>query len=288
MGGGKFMIKLAAFADESDKNLDCQIAALKRNGLSYIELRGIYDKNILDVTLEEAEEYAKTLSDAGIKVWSMGSPIGKIKLDDYNDEYKEKVRHMAKLARIFGTDKIRSFSFYEAYGRDEEVYAALNEMQSIAESEGACLYHENEKGIYGDTAERVLNLIENVKGMKFVYDPANFLMIGEDADKTLDALHGKTDYFHIKDVIAETKQIVPAGYGDGKIHELVSRITDDKVLTLEPHLKMFVGYANIDTEEMKNKFSFKDNNEAFDAAVNALKAVLAAEGYKETDGGFTK
>ena len=113
-------------------------------------------------------------------------------------------------------------------------------------------------------------------------------MIGEDADMTLDALHGKTDYFHIKDVIAETKQIVPAGYGDGKIDELVSRITDDKVLTLEPHLKMFIGYASFDTEEMKNKFSFKDNNEAFDAAVNALKAVLAAEGYKETDGGFTK
>lgn len=288
MGGGKFMIKLAAFADEADKSLEGQIAALKRNGLSYIELRGIYDKNILDVTLEEAEEYAKTLSDAGIKVWSMGSPIGKIKLDDYNDEYKEKVRHMAKLARIFGTDKIRSFSFYEAYGRDEEVYAALNEMQSIAESEGACLYHENEKGIFGDTSERVLKLMANVKGMKFVYDPANFLMIGEDADMTLDALHGKTDYFHIKDVIAETKQIVPAGYGDGKISELVARITDDKVLTLEPHLKMFIGYASFDTEEMKNKFSFKDNNEAFDAAVNALKAVLAAEGYKETDGGFTK
>ena len=196
--------------------------------------------------------------------------------------------HLAKLARIFGTDKIRSFSFYEAYGRDEEVFAALREMQSIAESEGACLYHENEKGIFGDTAERVLKLVENVKGMKFVYDPANFLMIGEDADMTLDALHSKTDYFHIKDVIAETKQIVPAGYGDGKIGELVARITDDKVLTLEPHLKMFIGYASFDTEEMKNKFSFKDNNEAFDAAVNALKAILAAEGYKETDGGFAK
>ena len=288
MGGGKIMIRLAAFADEADKTLEGQIAALKRNGLEYVELRGIYDKNILDVTLEEAEKYAKILSDAGIKVWSIGSPIGKIKLDDYGDDYKEKVRHIAKLAKIFGTDKIRSFSFYEAYGRDEEVFAALREMQSIAESEGACLYHENEKGIFGDTAEGVLKLVENVKGMKFVYDPANFLMIGEDADMTLDALHGKTDYFHIKDVIAETKQIVPAGYGDGKIGELVARIKDDKVLTLEPHLKMFIGYASFDTEEMKNKFSFKDNNEAFDAAVNALKAVLAAEGYKETDGGFTK
>ena len=288
MGGGKFMIKLAAFADEADKTLEGQIEALKRNGLEYVELRGVYDKNVLDVTIEEAEKYAKILSDAGIKVWSIGSPIGKIKLDEYNDEYKEKVRHIARLAKIFGTDKIRAFSFYEAYGRDGEVFAALNEMQSIAESEGACLYHENERKIFGDTAERVLKIMENVKGMKYVYDPANFTIIDEEADMTLDALHSKTDYFHIKDVIAETKQIVPAGYGDGKIGELVSRIKDDKVLTLEPHLKMFVGYTGIDTEEMKNKFSFKDNNEAFDAAVSALKAVLKAEGYKEIDGGFVK
>lgn len=282
MGGGNFMIKLAAFADEADKSLEGQIAALKRNGLEYVELRGIYDKNILDVTLEEAKEYAKTLSDAGIKVWSIGSPIGKIKLNEYNDEYKEKVRHVARLARIFGTDKIRAFSFYEAYGRDEEVFAALNEMQSIAESEGACLYHENERKIFGDTAEGVLKIMENVKGMKYVYDPANFIIIDEAADKTLDALHSKTDYFHIKDVIAESGTLVPAGCGDGKIDELIARISpeDDKVMTLEPHLKVFEGFAEIDGTEMKNKYHFDSNETAFDAAVNALKGLLDNAGYK--------
>jgi sugar phosphate isomerase/epimerase len=288
MGGGKFMIRLAAFADEADKTLEGQIAALKRNGLEYVELRGIYDKNVLDVTLEEAEKYAKILSDAGIKVWSIGSPIGKIKLDDYSDDYKEKVRHIAKLARIFGTDKIRAFSFYEAYGRDEEVFAALREMQSIAESEGACLYHENEKGIFGDTAERVLKLVENVKGMKFVYDPANFTMIGEEADKTLNALHSKTDYFHIKDVISETKQIVPAGYGDGRIDELVANLQGDAVLSVEPHLAAFDGYSQIDSTEMKHKFHFTSNEEAFDAAVTALKGLLIKSGYKENEWGYER
>jgi hypothetical protein len=102
------------------------------------------------------------------------------------------------------------------------------------------------------------------------------------------ALHGLTDYFHIKDVISATGELVPAGYGDGRIGELVARITDDKVLTLEPHLAVFEGYSEIDGSEMKNKFCYATNDEAFDAAVSALKKVLAEQGYVEKDGGFVR
>lgn len=282
------MIKLAAFADEADKALEGQIAALKRNRASLIELRGIYDKNILAVTEEEANEYAAMLRDNKIGVWSIGSPLGKVKIDEYGDEYREKVRHICRLANIFGTDKIRMFSFYEAYDKSEKVFDALSDMVSIAREYGVELYHENEKKIYGDTVERVLDIRNNVKGLKFIYDPANFLEVGEDSASALDSLHSGTDYFHIKDVIAETGQIVPAGYGDGLIDRLVSRIDGDKVLTIEPHLAIFRGFAEIDGTEMKNKFTFKDNNEAFDAAMTAIKSVLTSCGYKETEEGFTK
>ena len=80
----------------------------------------------------------------------------------------------------------------------------------------------------------------------------------------------KTDYFHIKDVISSTQELVPAGFGDGKIDKLVDMIDKDVVLTLEPHLAIFSGYANIDNTEMKNKFTFSSNQEAFDTAVNAF------------------
>ena len=284
------MIKLAAFADEADKTLEGQIAALKRNNIEYVELRGIYEKNISNVTVEEAEKYAEMLSEAGIKVWSIGSPIGKIKICDYGEDYKNKLRHICKLARIFGTDKIRMFSFYEAYDCEEKVFSALSEMQRIAAEEGVGLYHENEKAIYGDTLDRVLKIMNNVEGLKYVYDPANFIEVGEDPALTLKTLHGKTDYFHIKDVIAETRQIVPAGYGDGKIDVLVEMIgdNDDRVLTVEPHLAIFRGYSEIDSNEMKNKFHFNSNNEAFDAAISAIKQTLASKGYKEVNGGFVK
>ena len=282
------MIKLCAFADEASVALDGQIAALQKNGIEYIELRGIDGVNIAKISLEDAEGYAKRLADAGIKVWSIGSPIGKIKLSGDMEEHMEKLRHTCKLAKIFGTDKIRMFSFFEAYEDEEKVYELLRRMVVIADDEGVGLYHENEKAIFGDTAERVLKIMENVKGLYYVYDPANFIEVGEDADKTLDALHAKTDYFHIKDVIAETHELVPAGYGDGKIGELVARIKDDKVLTIEPHLKVFEGFSDIDATEMKNRFRFESNEEAFDAAVAAIKKVLVEQGYKETKGGFVR
>ena len=148
--------------------------------------------------------------------------------------------------------------------------------------------HENEKGIYGDVADRCVDVLDNVKDLKCVYDPANFIQCDEKADKTLALLHHRAIYFHIKDVIEATQQIVPAGYGDGKIDKLIADISDDKVLTLEPHLSAFVGYKNIDDTEMKHKFSFADSREAFDAAVKATKDILIKTGYKEINGEFVK
>ena len=161
-------------------------------------------------------------------------------------------------------------------------------MVEVASKYGVTLYHENEKDIYGDIASRVLKIMDSVSGLKYIYDPANYLQCNEYAINTLNLFHSKTDYFHIKDVIFETGQLVPAGYGDGMIDELLKRIDDDKTLTLEPHLSVFDAYKNIDNTEMKHKFTYKDSNEAFDAAVNALKELLVKVGYKEENGVFVK
>ena len=284
------MIQLCAFADEADKSLAGQIAALQRNGIGYIELRGINGTNIADVTERDAQEYAAQLADAGIKVWSLGSPIGKIKISDYGKEHKDKLRHLCHLAQMFGTDKIRVFSFYEAYDARERVLAALRELVDIAAAEGITLYHENEKAIYGDTLARVKEVLENVKGLAAVYDPANFLEVGECAATALDALRPAIGYYHIKDVIADTHELVPAGLGDGRIDRLIAGMptAGEWVLTLEPHLAVFDGYAQIDATEMKNRFHFTDNQSAFAAAADALKALLAANGYQKTEKGYEK
>ena len=287
--GDYSMIKLSAFADEADAKLSGQIEALGRNGVGYVELRGINGTNIAKVTEDEAREYKKQLDEGGIKVWSIGSPIGKIKITDDLDSHIELLRHVCRLAVIFGTDKVRMFSFYDAYDKEELVFSTLCRMVAVANEYGVKLYHENEKEIYGDTAERVLRLIENVKGLYFIYDPANFIESGEHPSVTLDQLFDAMGYFHIKDAMWDGKAIVPAGCGDGQIPKLVSMIGErDVTLSVEPHLMVFEGYSEFDSTKMQNKYVFKNNNEAFDAAISAIRSVILAAGYKESDGGFVK
>lgn len=278
------MIKLCAFADESANDLNGQIVALKRNGISYIEIRNVNGKNVGDLTDEEAISIKSQLHKNGIKVWSIGSAVGKIDINKNFEEYKKYVKRVCIVAKLLDCDKIRAFSFFNAYGEKEKVHRYLSEIADIAEKETITVCHENEKDIYGDKLNRVEEILNAHPNIKCVYDPANFLQVGENADDTLNALHSRTEYFHIKDVIAKTGELVPAGYGDGKIDELIKRIgNDDKVLSIEPHLAVFKGYADIDGTEMKNKFRFATNEEAFDAAVNALKALLAKCGYKKSD-----
>ena len=78
-------IKLCAFADEAGDSLADQIKAMQENGIGLLELRSIDKKNVTKFTNEEVKEYKKQLDDAGIGVWSIGSPIGKVKIeDDFN------------------------------------------------------------------------------------------------------------------------------------------------------------------------------------------------------------
>ena len=282
------MVKLSAFSDEAGNSIKEQISALKRNGIFLMELRSIDGKNVAEFTEEEAKSYQKELEENGISVWSIGSPLGKVDIDVDFNEYCKKVRHVCKLANIFKTKKIRMFSFFKAYDQEEKVFAYLREMVKIGKEYGVDMCHENEKDVFGDTAERVLKIMQNVEGLKYIYDPANYLQCGQSADETLAIFHSKTDYFHIKDVISETGELVPAGYGDTKIKELIARITDDKVLTLEPHLMEFDAYKSIDNTEMKHKFTFANGQEAFDAAVTALKNILKELNYKEEKGEFVK
>ncbi len=282
------MIKLCAFSDEAGSSIQDQITALKRNGISYTELRSINGKNVADFTVDEAKEYQNIFKQNGISVWSIGSPIGKVDINVDFKQYLNKVKHVCCLAKIFETNKIRAFSFFHAYEKSELVFEYLEKMVEVAKEHGVVLCHENEKDIYGDTASRVLEIMQNVKGLEYVYDPANYLQCGQNADQTLELFHAKTAYFHIKDVICETGELVPAGYGDGNIKKLIQMISGDTVLTLEPHLAVFDAYKSIDNTQMKHKFAYKSANEAFDSAVLALKTLLIEAGYHEENGVFVK
>ena len=238
--------------------------------------------NVKDLTDEKAQEIARALKEAGISVWSLGSPLGK---SDISADFSQEVavlKRLLQLCRLFECDKIRVFSFFtKEYARDrQEVTDRMRRLVEIASEQKIRLFHENEKDIYGDRAERVADLLQNVPGLCSVYDPANYVQVGE-TPENMSKMAALAGYLHIKDVL-RTGELVPAGEGDGMIAELIGSVGTDMTLTLEPHLKVFSGYAAIDNPEMKNKYSFSTGREAFDFAARALKNVLLKCGYRES------
>ena len=96
-----YRFTLSAFADEIDPSLQKQIEVLKRNDVSYIELRSIDGKNISDFSNDYAREVKKHMEDGGIGVSAIGSPIGKIHFGDDFDAHFDKFKHVAELAELF-------------------------------------------------------------------------------------------------------------------------------------------------------------------------------------------
>jgi sugar phosphate isomerase/epimerase len=284
------MIKLCAFADEAGNLIEEQIKALNENNISLIEIRNANGKNVADFTFNEAREYNEKFSKNGIKVWSIGSPLGKTDIDCDFEEYKKKIIHIFEIAKIFRCGNIRIFSFFKAYEKKEKVFEYLKVMCNLAKPYNINLCHENEKDIYGDTLKRVKEIAINVPDLKLIFDPANYIQCGQNVKEALNVLRDKTYYYHIKDALYKDGSVVPAGLGDGMIKEIIEGIDNrkDTVLTIEPHLALFEGYSSIDNTQLKNIIEFDNNRQAFDYAVNALKKLLAQCNYKEQKGGFVK
>ena len=271
--------RLCAFADEADKAISGQVKALHENEIKLIELRGVDGKNVADLIPSEAQGLKKRFDCEGIAVWSIGSPIGKVDITSPAQDELDRFKRVLETANICGAENIRMFSFYKTDSSSacfDEICRRLDDMISAAKGSGVDLCHENEKGIYGDIAERCYKLHAALPAFKGVFDPANFVQCGEDTLVAWELLKPFMKYAHIKDA-KEDGKVVPPGAGIGHLPELLPRFYESgiKVLTLEPHLKSFVGLAALeggDTQHVGS--SFKSNREAFDFAVNTLKNLI--------------
>ena len=273
------MITFSAFADEIGPDLDLQMDTCEAQGVKCIDVRGIDGINVSSMTLDQVAGYKGRMDDRGFTVPCVGSPIGKISIDDDFAAHLELLKHTCDVAHAFGTDRIRMFSFYPSEGRDivdqrGEVMERMVAMAVLADAQDVLLYHENESGIYGFSPDGVADIFATIKSprLRGIFDPANFV---NDGFKPFDecwrqGLAELTDSFHIKDKVAGAEgPCVPAGDGDGQFDaifaDLAGRDFDD-VMTLEPHLAA------------AGQFSGHTGPELFAAAVTALKAICDRNG----------
>jgi sugar phosphate isomerase/epimerase len=238
---------LSGFGDEIDDDPAVQIAVLQALGASHIEVRSAWGTNIVDLSDEQLRTLAELLAEKDMKVSAIASPIGKVDVSLPVEHEVERLRRAANAAKVLDAKYIRIFSFY--YGESvpvesirDDVIERMRALAAVAEQEGVVLLHENEKDIFGDVPDRVLDIIETVNSaaLKVAWDAANFVQVGV---KPFEEAYGKLrphlEYLQVKDALFANGHVVPAGEGDGDVLRTVEALKADGYTgfaSLEPHL----------------------------------------------------
>ena len=275
----------SAFADEIDSNFDKQIEGLKALNIGYIELRGVDGKSFIQLTDDEVMVVKNKLDSNNIKISALGTPIGKMNVDDDFEAHKKLLTRIMDIGDMLGCKVLRMFSFYPAEGMcdcefKKVAFQYVGELLDMADARGFILCHENEKDIFGYSPERELELMQYFGGrLKAVLDPGNFAFCFEDASKGYPLLKDYIHYFHIKDA-DESGAIVPPGKGVACLEETLKAINNDRdgdvIITMEPHLMNFTGLSSLSKlDDIHHVYSFETPFEAFKVATEAVRDMVS-------------
>ncbi|MGO9471077.1 MAG: sugar phosphate isomerase/epimerase family protein [Isosphaeraceae bacterium] len=266
------MIRLSAFADEISQSPAEQIAVLAEHKIKYIEFRAIHGTNVLDLSDAQHTEFLDLLQANQLGLSAIGSPIGKIRVTEPFDAHLQRFDRAMQVADFYQAPRVRIFSFYIPHGDDPgahraEVLRRMSELTRRASERGITLFLENEKGIYGDTAARVHDVLAEVDSpfLAHAFDPANYVEVGQPIDEAWNRLRSFVKHFHVKDYDSKIGRNVPAGMGEGQIPRLLAEAAAagyEGFCVLEPHLVI---------AELSSGFT---GPERFGEAVSALKAIL--------------
>ncbi|WP_224387834.1 sugar phosphate isomerase/epimerase [Pseudonocardia sp. ICBG1293] len=271
------MWTLSGFADEISPDPGDQTTLLRELGMSWLEFRSAWGTNVLDLDADRLGEVKRTLDANDIGVSSIGSPIGKIFVDEDFDAHLVRSRHAVDLAHRFGARYIRVFSFFVRPGTDpdaqrDEVLRRMRALADLAERGDVILLHENEKEIYGDVPRRCVDLVESVgsPNLRAAWDAANFVQVGvRPFSDGYAGLRPHLEYVQIKDARLDDGEVVAAGLGDGELVETVRALRADGFdgfFSLEPHLSQAHSLGGFSGPDL------------FTEAWKAFTGILTAEG----------
>ncbi|UFU04962.1 sugar phosphate isomerase/epimerase family protein [Ruania halotolerans] len=253
------MWTLSGFVDEIDPDFDRQVEVATELGLTHIEFRSAWGTNVLDLSGTELDRVADTLADAGLKVSAIGSPIGKIGIEEDFGPHLDRMKHAAEVAHRLKAPYIRLFSFFlhgvSPEASRDDVLRRMDALAAVGASEGLVLLHENEKDIYGDIPQRCHDIVTSVDNdhLRLAWDAANFVQCGvRPFTDGYELLRPHTVYIQIKDALLADGHVVPAGQGDGEVAETMRALAADGFdgfFSLEPHLSAvgtFGGFSGPD------------------------------------------
>lgn len=238
---------LSGFGDEIDPDPAVQAAVLLALGASHIEVRSAWGTNVSELEPPQVATLKEILDEKGLKVSAVASPIGKVDVSLPVEHELDRLRQIISVAKGLDTEYIRIFSFFRAEDRSAEdirddVMVRMGALAALAAESGVVLLHENEKGIYGDTPARVLDIMTTVDSpaLRIAWDNANFVQVGvKPYTEGYAMLRPYLEYFQVKDALAATGEVVPSGEGDGELDATIAALKADGFsgfASLEPHL----------------------------------------------------
>lgn len=290
---------LTGFADEAAVDIDGQIRATKTLGWENIESRNIDGKNIHDLSEEDFDVVYGKLQDAGIKINCFGSAIGNWakRVDEpFDTSISEAKRAIVRMKKL-RTKLVRIMSCAVLPDRgpddqmDEERFSRVWELQKMFSDEGLTPVHENCMNYGGMGWKYTLRLIENVPGLKLVFDTGNPIASLDrrklDADSRQSSwefyyhVREHIEYVHIKDGYWDYAKndtvFTHPGYGQGDIpliiRDLISRNYQGGI-SIEPHIAVVFHDDSIKSSDQVRFDTYVDYGRRMEAIITQIKTDL--------------
>jgi sugar phosphate isomerase/epimerase len=219
---------LTGLASEAADDMDGQILATKELGWTNIEARNIDGTNIHDLSDADFDAVCGKLQAAGIRINCFGSAIanwGKAIDQPFDASLAEARRAIPRMQRL-GTSLIRIMSFAVLKGRGpddqmaDERFRRLRELQKMFADAGLTPVHENCMNYGGMGWTFTQKMLENVPGLKLVFDTGNPLFTEDFSKKPPYPRQSAWEFYsHVKEHVAYIH--IKDGVWDAGRHEMV-------------------------------------------------------------------
>ncbi len=239
----KSPFRISVINDEISQDFGhaCEIAS-RQFGMHWIELRGMWNKNVLNLDSNQVAESRRILEKYNLRVTDIASPLFKVdwpgapksrfspKHDQFHADFTfeqqdEVLEKSLELAKTFGTDRVRCFDFWRLDDpkphrkamneklRDSAEKAAKKGIVLVLENEGSC------NTATGVEAGEVLRAVQT-PALMLNWDPGNAASLGEKAfpDGYAALPKDRIGHCHCKDVVRKDQGYEWAAMGQGLIN----------------------------------------------------------------------
>lgn len=221
--------QFGVITDEIDQDFEraCRIAA--EEGMSYVELHKLWDKDVHELSDAELGRARSVLDDCGLKTHLVCGmlfrpfSLGDVELASMQDhprfqEHMERLERFIEIAHKFDAPNIRTFGFTrdiggtnpsprspDGGGISDEILELIAKGMKIAckrlQAEGLTLALENARSLYANTGGNMRRVLDAtaMSNLKIIWDPANAFVAGENPADGYHQVKGDIVDVHCKD-----------------------------------------------------------------------------------------